>query len=128
LNSSFQNPFSRTLRWCSLALALIIILSILILGRDPHLSHEVGLKPPFDKLEHMLAYGVIASLIRMGTVRMHYVTIGILVIFVGSLDEYLQMSLPFRSADIYDLLSDGVGVTLALLFFWWLMRDKASHI
>ena len=95
-----------------------MILSILLLGRDPHVAHQVGLKPPFDKLEHMLAYGVIASLIRMGTVRMHYVVIGLLVILVGALDEYLQMSLPFRSADAYDLLADGVGVTLALSFFW----------
>jgi VanZ family protein len=101
-----------------------MILSILILGRDPHVALELGLQPPFDKLEHMLAYGAIASLIRMGTVRMHYVVIGFFVISVGALDEYLQMSLPFRSADAYDLLFDGVGVTLALSFFWGRVRGE----
>lgn len=104
-----------------------MILSILILGRDPHVAHEVGLKPPFDKLEHMLAYGVIASLIRMGTVRVHDVVIGFLVISIGALDEYLQMSLPFRSADAFDLLADGVGVILSLSFFKWLVLDKSPH-
>jgi VanZ family protein len=114
---TFNNPFSPILRGCSLALAAVMILSILFLGRDPHTVHLVGLKPPFDKLEHMAAFGMIAALIRMGTMRLSFVGIGVGVILIGALDEYLQLSLSFRSADFFDLVADSIGVILTLLFF-----------
>ena len=80
----------------------------------------MGWPPPLDKLQHAIAYGVIASLIRMGTVRPGFFLIGVGVVALGAIDECLQIPLPFRTASILDLLADGVGVTSALLFLGWM--------
>ena len=126
-SSHFNNPFSLTLRLLSLGLAAAIIASIFILGHDPEAAGSMGWPPPLDKLQHAIAYGVIASLIRMGTVRPSFLSIGVGVVALGAIDEYLQIPLPFRSASVFDLLADGVGVTSALLFLWWIaagLRQK----
>ena len=119
-SSHFNNPFSLTLRLLSLGLAAAIITAIFILGHDPEAAGSMGWPPPLDKIQHAIAYGVIASLVRMGTVRTGYVLIGLGVVALGALDEYLQIPLPFRSASVFDLLADGVGVTSALLFLGWI--------
>jgi len=116
-SSHFNNPFSLTFRLLSLSLAAAIITSIFILGHDPEAAVSMGWPPPLDKLQHAIAFGVIASLIRMGTVRPSFLLIGVFVVALGALDEYLQIPLPFRSASLFDLMADGVGVTSALLFF-----------
>ena len=80
----------------------------------------MGWPPPLDKIQPAIAYGVIASLIRMGTVRPGFFLVGVFVVALGALDEYLQIPLPFRSASLFDLLADGVGGISALLFFRWI--------
>ena len=80
----------------------------------------MGWPPPLDKIQHAIAYGVIASLVRMGTVRPSFLSIGLGVVALGAIDEYLQIPLPFRTASLLDLLADGVGVTSALLFLGWI--------
>ena len=128
-SSHFNNPFSLTFRLLSLSLAAAIITSIFILGHDPEAAVSMGWPPPLDKLQHAIAFGVIASLIRMGTVRPGFLLVGVFVVALGALDEYLQIPLPFRSASVLDLLADGVGVTSALLFLWWMAgRGKANKL
>ena len=117
-SSHFNNPFSLTLRLLSLGLAAAIITAIFILGHDPEAAVSMGWPPPLDKIQHAIAFGVIASLVRMGTVRPSFLLVG--VVALGALDEYLQIPLPFRTASVFDLLADGVGVTSALLFLGWM--------
>ena len=119
-SSHFNNPFSLTLRLLSLGLAAAIITAIFILGHDPEAAGSMGWPPPLDKIQHAIAYGVIASLVRMGTVRPSFLSIGLGVVALGAIDEYLQIPLPFRTASLLDLLADGVGVTSALLFLGWI--------
>jgi len=116
----FNNPFSLTLRLLSLSLAAAIITAIFILGHDPEAAVSMGWPPPLDKIQHAIAFGVIASLIRMGTVRPSFLLVGVGVVALGAIDEYLQIPLPFRTASVFDLLADGVGVTSALLFLGWI--------
>ena len=129
--SHFNNPFSLTLRLLSLSLAAAIIASIFILGHDSEAAVSMGWPPPLDKIQHAIAYGAIASLIRMGTVRPSFLSIGLGVVALSAIDEYLQIQFPFRSASVFDLVADAVGVTSALLFFWWIAgrgRAKAEKL
>lgn len=78
---------------------------------NPHIS---------DKIEHLLAYGLLAgalylpmSLSRRSPIWIAIVTLGIVLIY-GALDERTQP--PFgRSCDLHDWYADAIGATLMLV-------------
>jgi len=47
-----------------------------------------------------------------------YLIASLVSLFIGAMDEYHQISLP-RDASLSDLFLDGVGITLALLIFYF---------
>ena len=94
-------------------LAAAIPLGLLVGGAQPF---AVGLVPaPWDKLAHMAVYAVLACAIgfasrRHGPSAMLIGFVGALL--VGGLDEFSQMHLPGRTAEVDDLVADAVGAAL----------------
>lgn len=94
-------------------LAAAIPLGLLVGGAQPF---AVGLVPaPWDKLAHMAVYAVLACAIgfasrRHGPSAMLIGFVGALL--VGGLDEFGQMHLPGRTAELDDLVADAVGAAL----------------
>ena len=67
-----------------------------------------------DKLAHLLAYGLLASLIyfalEKSRVNFHPIFIPFLVAFLyGVSDEIHQYFVPGRNADVFDALANGLG-------------------
>lgn len=100
-------------RWLCLLSALLITSLLLYLGAKPF---AVGLiQPPWDKLAHLLLFSLIATLLWFGVPgRQPLLLIG-LVSAIGALDEWHQASLPGRSADVVDLLTDIASASLTVL-------------
>jgi hypothetical protein len=108
-------------RWqrtsCAL-LAAFIVVQIFYLGAKPF---AVGLFPqPWDKLAHVIVFGIIALLLAVGTGRrMPAWGIVLMVAAIGALDELHQGALPGRTADFSDFFADviaAVGALAALRF------------
>jgi len=70
----------------------------------------------WDKLEHTLAWVALAFWFGSVVVRRDILWVGIALVALGGAIELLQgwMALG-RSADIYDLLADSVGISIGLL-------------
>ena len=83
---------------------------------------DVSLPPPFDKLAHMAAFGVLAGFTEIALRRTHpdmpvvrrlsVILIGVAIF--GASDEIHQYFVPGRSCDLYDWMADVVGGALGL--------------
>jgi VanZ family protein len=99
------------------------ILSILVMGliylfSSFPLPTELPSSPFADKLVHLLAYGVLASLIyfarEKSRVIFHPIFIPFVIAFLhGVSNEIHQHFVPGREADVFDVLADALG---ALVF------------
>lgn len=107
------SPFVRGL---CLVLAVATIVQLFYLGAQPM---AVGLiPPPWDKLAHFGVYSAITALLWIGTAGRMPLAVIAAVVAVGALDELHQASLPGRSADAWDFVTDvcaSAGTALALL-------------
>lgn len=103
----------RAALWLSIGLVVAIPLAMLVGGAQPQAA---GLIPvPWDKPAHMAVYAVLSCAIgfasrQRGAWAMLIGFAG--AVLVGAIDEWHQMDLPGRSADIEDLISDAVGAAL----------------
>lgn len=78
--------------------------------------------PHFDKVAHMIVYGVLALLIfRSLTLTLrnkNFMLVALLTIIVaiayGLSDEFHQSFVPTRNPDIKDIAADGIGALLAM--------------
>lgn len=68
----------------------------------------------WDKLNHALAFGVLA-LLSSRAYPGHYLRLLILLLAYGGLIEVLQSFTTYRFAEWADLLADGIGLVMALL-------------
>lgn len=94
------------------ALAIAIMVLLFYLGGKPFAA---GLIPsPWDKLAHFVVYGAMAALLRQGIPERPSWLLVLAVGVVGSLDEWHQMSVPGRSADLADLLTDVIAAVYAI--------------
>jgi VanZ family protein len=71
----------------------------------------------YDKVLHALVYGVLGGLCCLaleGTVPRASAILGAITLAVayGLTDEFHQMFVPGRSADLYDVVADGLGALL----------------
>lgn len=104
-------------RWhlLHLALAALTVLLLFILGAQPF---AVGLFPaPWDKLAHFVCYAAIAILLAIGFDDCPAWLLVLIVSLIGALDEWHQMYLPTRSADLHDLLTDIVAAISAVAIY-----------
>jgi VanZ family protein len=103
---------ARRFWWLALAWASIIFLLSSIPGKS--MPDVPGLQ--YDKLLHALVYSVLGGLIflalRQGTSlptkRVVAVAAGFALLY-GLTDEFHQLFVAGRSADLYDALADGIG-------------------
>ena len=113
--------------WCM----LIFVLSAQSDLRIP------GSIPESDKLAHLLVYGILgwlwARAVRVS--RPEWVTLALLlstVIFTGTYglsDEWHQLHVPGRSADLWDALADVCGGSLGGIgfLFWLRLRENGRE-
>lgn len=97
-----------------LVLSLVLAAVYLWVGTRPRLPHALGFFP--DWLGHGLAYGVLAWVLRRGMNAFVPAAIG--ATGHGILLEWLQKSVPGRSAEVTDVLADALGAILGA----WLVR------
>lgn len=93
-------------------------------------------KFPFrvDKLAHLVLYFILCSLVwraffyqsRIIILRNRALLFAFLFsCFYGISDEFHQLFVAGRSADVYDALADGTGALLWVLFSWWSSRRNS---
>lgn len=80
--------------------------------------------PPWDKLLHGAVYGMMALLLRSAGVLPNMLVMGALVLGVGLFDELHQLGIPGREASSFDLLADGLGITVGL----WVSARMQQYI
>jgi len=96
--------------------AAVLVFTHLPQGTMPSLLQKDGV----DKLEHVLAYGVITFLflisLRTSPTMLSALLLFLAITVIGAFDELTQ---PFmnRTASVTDLAADIVGILSALLFF-----------
>lgn len=107
-------------RWLLALVFALFVVNLFYLGSKPF---AVNLFPsPWDKLAHLLTFGLITALLWLGLLRKHAVWVVVLVSLIGLADEFHQHFLPGRSADPLDFLTDVLAALLAVT----LLR-KISH-
>ena len=70
--------------------------------------------PPWDKVVHVLAFGTMALLAGMAFPNRSLPLILLLIICIGSADEFHQMFIPGRQPGLDDLAADFVGGLIVL--------------
>lgn len=105
----------------SLITAILFTAAVLVFSHLPQETMPSPLqKDGVDKLEHVLAYGVITFLflisLRTSPTMLSALLLFLAVSVIGAFDELTQ---PFvnRTASVTDLAADIVGILSALLFF-----------
>jgi VanZ family protein len=98
-----------------LAPACALVFALLYVGAKPVAA---GLIPaPWDKLAHFAVYTAITTLLLLGTRLRWPLATFCVVMLLGAGDELLQTSLPGRTADVADWLTDIAAgiITCAIL-------------
>jgi hypothetical protein len=100
-------------------LMTLTLLCLFIWGGNQPLA--AGLFPtPWDKLVHLAWFAVLSGLLRIG---LNIYPVGWVFVFCAGVavwDEWRQLTLPGRSADLDDLLFDGMGLVVGLVVARWL--------
>lgn len=121
--------------------ALRMVPMTVVMGTIFFLSHQPGDRlslpplPGFDKLVHMIAYGILAGTVLFALSehqksRKPWLIMLFTVVFCflyGMSDEFHQSFIPGRSTSVYDLFADcgGAAMTCAL---WAKRRKKITMI
>lgn len=117
---------------------LIVMGIIFLLSHQPGDSlHIPSFIPGFDKVAHMIVYGVLAATILYAfepainngrTLAPFLVTVTICILY-GIGDEFHQSFIPGRFASAADLVADTLGVVVACAawFFWKRKKNSTSQ-
>lgn len=98
-------------RLCVLCL-VVMIGAIFIGGEQPGAG---GLfPPPWDKVVHVIAFGVIGVLVALAFPSKSLPAILLVVLCIGAADEIHQLYLPGRQPGLDDLLADLIGGLIIL--------------
>lgn len=112
----------RALRWAAGGLVLFLIAALFIGGAQPV---AVNLVPaPWDKLAHLALFATVAWCAVLALAARSRYALGwggLLAIVLGALDEWHQLFLPGRSADLSDLLADAFGTLLGVAVAAWVL-------
>jgi len=94
-------------RLLSIVSVILFVLLLFILGSQPI---AVGLFPaPWDKLAHLIVFSIIAGLLWISSDGLWPLSVIVLVVAIGAMDEWHQAGLPGRSADFADLMIDAIA-------------------
>ena len=118
---------------------LIVMGVIFLLSHQPGDSSYIpSFIPGFDKVAHMIVYGVLAATILYGlevllkkarTSVLFLVTVTICILY-GIGDEFHQSFIPGRFASTADLVADTLGAVTACFawFFWKRKKNSTSQV
>lgn len=110
------------LRRLSLLWAAVLLLLFIWGGNQPEAA---GLfKAPWDKLAHLSWFAVLAGLLDFGLNLRFRFPAALFCLGVALWDEGRQLTLPGRSADLGDLLFDGLGILIGL----WIARQVTGTL
>jgi VanZ family protein len=123
---------NEVLRMVPMALAMG---TIFFVSHQPGDSLSLPQLPGFDKLAHMISYGVLAMAVffawseQQKSSKPRAVMLATLVfcLLYGISDEFHQSFIPGRTVSVYDLLADGVGAAMACAF-WAKYRKRITII
>jgi hypothetical protein len=100
-------------QWLAMGVATLMIASLVRLGET---ELAVGLIPgPWDKLAHMATFGTIAFSLWLALGQRWLYGCAALALAIAIYDEWRQLTLPGREADLADLLANGIGIAFAVL-------------
>ncbi|WP_295852519.1 VanZ family protein [uncultured Xylophilus sp.] len=101
----------------------LVALAVLLLALMP-LTWPVRLQPPFDwkhqtplgtlTADHLLAFGVLTWLASRAWHRRLFAVVPLLLLY-GVAIECIQLAVPYRTADLTDVVADAVGIGIGLL-------------
>lgn len=112
----------KRLRLLLIAIATAIVVLMFYLGAQPFAA---GLFPPhWDKLAHFLTYATLTALLHIGIGLQNPWLLVILIGIIGSLDEWRQISIPRRSADLADLVMDVIAAVVAIMACEWYAKCR----
>ncbi|HEY0971749.1 MAG TPA: VanZ family protein [Gemmatimonadales bacterium] len=103
-------------RWLPFVCWAVLVLTLTSIP-NPH----VPVVPGGDKAAHAIMYGVLGGLAAFALVGVRRPLMAHVLALAGvaalaALDEWHQLFIPGRSADVADWMADVVGATLVLLF------------
>ncbi len=82
-----------------------------------------------DKLAHLIEFAVLGALLAVGffnalnaSLRAKVGATWLSGLILGALDEYHQVFVPSRIADLADLLADAVGIAAGIIIYVYLSR------
>ena len=90
-------------------------------------SNELPINFKYDKIIHLIEYAILGILLtrairnynlQIATVNLFFL-VAISVFFYGLSDEFHQLFVPGRTADIRDCLANGLGGILGNLIYRW---------
>lgn len=106
------------------ALAISIMALLFYLGAQPLAA---GLFPaPWDKLAHFAVYGTLTALLQLGTASTQTWRVLVLVGIIGGLDEWHQMYIPGRAAELGDWLTDVSAAFITIIACECYMAHRVS--
>lgn len=115
----------RGLRWMSGLTFLALVTGVAVLGSLPSAAAEVPHPfSNFDKVLHFTVFAMAAALLWLSQRRPSAAIVWCAVAGLGVLDEAHQYFLPFRSCDIWDLLTDFAATGVAVLVLRKLSRRR----
>ena len=97
------------------AIFIILVLLISYLAFIPSGGDDV---PYWDKVFHFLAFFILMTFLDLSTARpleVHFGLILCLFLFASGI-EIVQYNLPYRSAELFDLLADLLGMVVYFVF------------
>ncbi len=104
-----------------IAIATVIIVLMFYLGAQPIVA---GLfPPPWDKLAHFVTYATLTVLLRIGIGGDKPWLLVVLIGIIGSLDEWRQLSIPGRSAELADLATDVAAAVVTIKAYEWYAKN-----
>src|SRR5262249_14243542 len=93
-----------------------LITALLVIGISLLPGNDLLDIEPWEKLEHIVAYGLLAFVGALAFPQMRAtVLLAVLLPAVGLLVEFCQLVVPGRSADIDDAIANTIGVALVLV-------------
>lgn len=122
-----MNRLQQRAQW--VATLLVLLMPVALFWFGPRVMTKGMIPVPWDKLMHLLVFALfamavgVASRLRSSWALLPAFTGAVL---VGSLDEWLQMGQPNRTADWVDLLANVTGAALGCLLLVMLteLRDR----
>ncbi|GLK61324.1 VanZ family protein [Azotobacter vinelandii] len=113
----------RLLLWRLAFLACLVAVLVLALAKDTSPPLDTG----WDKSNHLLAFGVLGLLGRLGFPARRYLVPSGLFLY-GIVIEALQALSGYRSAEYHDLFADLLGIALgSLAASAWLRRRRRNR-